>query len=43
MHSNPLVQPECPSLVLGLWFPGVAGRSGQPHRHHVQMLVHKPV
>ena len=42
-HSNPLVQPECLSLVFGLWFPGVAGRSGRPHCHHDQMLMHKAV
>ena len=41
-HSNPLAQPEC-SLVFGLWLPGVAGRSDQPHCHHVQMLMHKSV
>ena len=31
------------SLVFGLWFSGVAGRSGRPHCHHDQLLVHKPV
>ena len=34
----PLVQPECLSLVFGLWLPGVAGRSGQPHCHHVRKV-----
>ena len=34
-----LVQSECPFLVFCLQFPGVAGRSGRSHRHHVQMVV----
>ena len=42
-HSNPLIQPECPSLGFVLWFPEVSGRSDRPHYHHDQMLVHKPV
>ena len=27
------------ALVFGLWFLGVAGRSGRPHCHLVQMLL----
>ena len=40
---NSLVQPEYPSLVFGIWFPRIAGGSGKPYCHPVQLLMHRPV